>query len=66
MEIFTVDSDFLVKIWKFNYDEISGTCEKTIIIQPSERGDQLMSDSDNFKNEMARGDINLGFIKRKI
>ena len=25
-----------------------------------------MSESDNFKNEMARGDINLGFIKRKI
>lgn len=66
MEIYTVDSDFLVKIWKFHYDDISGDCEKTVIITPTERGAQLMSESDSFKNAMARGDVNLGFIKRKI
>jgi hypothetical protein len=57
----------LVKIWQFGYkNKVECKCLKTIIILPSDRSNQVISEADSFKNEMSRGDVNFGFIKRKI
>lgn len=67
LKFYTVDSDFLVKIWHFHYNKpFTGKCSRTVIIIPSDRNEQVLSEADNFKNELARGDVNNGAIKRKI
>lgn len=74
-EIYTIDSDFMVRIWDcaFGEDLISnaaektpGKCKQSVILQPCDRYEALMDDQDQFKNELANGNTFLGGLVRNI
>lgn len=76
-EIYTIDSDFMIKIWDLNFrypkdiedDKFSrrgGRCKESIIMEPDPRYDRLISVADGFKNDLSRGAENLGAIKRRV
>jgi WD40 repeat protein len=75
LEIYTVDSDFMVKLWDISYggkgvaggqefSETGGRCKESVIVKPCGRYYALMSQSDAFKNQLSRGVENLGAVKR--
>ena len=77
LEIYTIDSDFMIKIWDLNYrnptgiqdDQYSrhgGRCKESIIMEPDPRYNRYLSVADAFKNDLSRGAENLGAIKRRV